>query len=130
MLDRQSHHDAEVAPELAELNLLEKPDGPAAAAMLSAGIGVFALGLLTTLAEAYEGLAGFLEIFQGPVGVGPLAGKATLSMVAWLISWAVLAVVWRRRDVNLKSTFYIGLALGVLGAIGTFPIFFQLFAAE
>lgn len=127
---QQTHHDAEVAPELAELNLPEKSDGPAAAAMLSAGIGVFFLGLLTTLAEASEGLKGFLEVFQGPVGVGPLAGKAVLSIVAWLISWAVLAAAWRNKDTDLKKIFYIGLALGVIGAIGTFPLFFQLFAAE
>lgn len=31
--------------------------------------------------------------------------------------------------VDLKRAFYIGLGLGVLGAIGTFPTFFQIFAA-
>ena len=43
--------------------------------MVSAGFGIFVLGLLTTLAEASEGIKDFLEDFQGSVDVGPLAGK-------------------------------------------------------
>jgi len=49
-----SHHDEQVAAELADLHLHDKPDGPGAAMMVSAGIGIFALGLLTVLAEASE----------------------------------------------------------------------------
>jgi hypothetical protein len=124
------HHDDEVEPALSGLHLADKPDGPGAAAMMSAGIGIFVLGLLTTLAEASEGIKGFLEDFQFGVGVGPLAGKTTLAVVAWAGSWIALHLMWRRRDVDLRRSFTIGVVLGVLGAVGTFPIFFQMFAAE
>lgn len=123
-------HDEEVAPELAELRLADRADGPAAAAMVAAGIGVFALGLFTTLAEIFEGFKSFLERFDVVDGVGPLAGKTTLAVLVWALAWAVLAVVWRGKDSNLRRMFTIGLVLGILGAIGTFPPFFEAFAPE
>ena len=39
--DPNLHNDAEVAPELAPLDLAPKPDGPAAAVMIASGLGVF-----------------------------------------------------------------------------------------
>ena len=122
------HHDQEVAPELAELDLPDKPDGPGAAAMLAAGIGIGTLGVLTTAAEANEDVKGFLEDFQGSVGVGPLAGKTTLAVVVWAVAWLVLALMWKAKDVDLKKPFFTGLALGIVGILGTFPTFFQAFA--
>jgi hypothetical protein len=123
-------HGDDLVPELEPLHLEAKPDGPGAAAMLAAGIGIFVLGLLTTLNEASESLSSFLEDFQGSVGVGPLAGKTILGSVAFFASWAILGVLWWNRTVNIKKIFYIGLALGILGAVAMFPPFFEAFAAE
>ena len=125
-----TRHDEAIAPQLAELGLADKPDGPGAAAMLAAGIGIFALGLFTTLAEISEGFKEFLAGFDFVDGVGPLAGKTILAVVVWAVAWAILGVIWRGRDVNLRPTFTIGLVLGILGAIGTFPPFFQALAGE
>lgn len=125
--ENETGNDEEVAPELAALNLPDKPDGPGAAAMLSAGIGIFVLGLLTTLAVISSGLKDFLADFQGSAGVGPLAGKTTLTVVVWALSWAGLHIVWRKKDIDIKRMFMIGLVLGILGAIGTFPPFFEAF---
>jgi fluoride ion exporter CrcB/FEX len=122
------HHDEEIAPELAALDLPDKPDGPGAAMMISAGIGIFVLGLLTVLAEASEGAKTWLEAWEWGQGVGPLAGKTTIASLAYVLSLVVLWAVWRRSEIDLKKAFYIGLGLGVLGAIGTFPTFFQAFA--
>lgn len=124
------HHDEERAPELAELHLPERPDGPGAASMLAAGIGLLALGILTVLAEASEGIKEFLEDFDFGRGVGPLAGKTTLAVVVWLVSWGILAAGWRGKDVDIRRWFWVGLVLGILGALGTFPTFFLLFEAE
>jgi hypothetical protein len=119
--------DEELAPELAGLSLAPRGDGPAAAATLAAGFGVFVLGLLTTLAVISASLKGFLEDFQGSVGVGSLAGKTTLAMAAWLVSWAALALVWKGRDVRLRTVALVALVLTILGLIGTFPPFFEAF---
>lgn len=125
-----TEHDVERAPELAELQLRDKPDGPGAAAMLAAGIGIFVLGLLTVLSEVSVPIHDSLESLDFGRGVGPLAGKTTLAALAWAVSWIVLAVAWRAREVGIRGAFTVALILGVLGAIGTFPPFFMLFAAE
>jgi hypothetical protein len=124
------HHDDDRAPELAELHLTEKPDGPAAAAMLAAGMGIFVLGLLTVLAEASVPIHDFLERWEFGRGVGPLAGKTTIAVIAWALSWVILAAVWRRKDVNLRPWFTVSVILGILGVLGTFPPIFLSFAAE
>jgi hypothetical protein len=121
------YDDVGVAPELKGLDLVEKPDGPGAAAMISAGVGIFVLGFLTTGAVISSGLKDFLAWWEWGQGVGPLAGKSTIAVIVWLITWLVLYLLWKNKDVVLKTAFYIGLGLGVLGAIMTFPTFFELF---
>ena len=124
-----THHDTNISPELEPLHLADKPDGPGAAMVISAGIGFFVLGFLTVLAEASAGGKAWLQTWEWGQGVGPLAGKTTVASLAYFVSLAVLWVLWRNKEVNLKNAFYIGLALGILGALGTFPPFFQAFAA-
>ena len=126
--DTNAHHGEQVIPELAALDLPDVPDGPGAAAMLSAGIGVFVLGLLTVLSEASTGIHDLMADFQGPVGVGPLAGKTTLAVIAYFASWALLWALWRKRDIDIRLAFWVGLGLGIAGALGTFPPFFTAFA--
>jgi hypothetical protein len=92
-----THHDQEIAPELAALNLPDKSDGPAAAAMLSAGIGIFMLGVFTTGAVITASLKDFLAWWEWGQGVGPLAGKSTVAVIIWLVSWAILYLIWRER---------------------------------
>lgn len=122
-----TEHDVEVAPELAALNLPDRTDGPGAAVMLAAGIGVFVLGLLTVLAVASGGIKDFLGSWAGDAGVGPLAGKTTIASIAFLGSWAAFGFAWKDKHIDIKKMFWIGLVLGSLGAVGTFPPFFELF---
>ncbi|MCC6177049.1 MAG: hypothetical protein IT305_17205 [Chloroflexi bacterium] len=104
-----------------------KPDGPLAAVLLAAGIGSFALGLVTTVAEASEGFRDRLNI---NAGVGPLSGKTIWATIIFVVAWAVLAARLRNRDGLLRSATIIFVVLTVLGLLGTFPIFFQAFAPE
>lgn len=104
-----------------------KPDGPLAAVLLAAGIGSFALGLVTTLAEASTG---FRERLILDAGVGPLSGKTVWATVIFVIAWVVLHVMWRERDRMLRSATTAFIVLTLLGLLGTFPIFFQAFAPE
>ena len=125
---RHPHHDEDIAHELEPFHMEDRADGPGGAAMLAAGIGVFALGLFTTLAEISGGFKTFLESFDFTGGVGPLAGKTILAVIVWLIAWVGFGTAWRSRDVELRPIFMIGLVLGLLGAVGTFPLFFEMFA--
>lgn len=104
-----------------------KPDGPLAAVLLAAGIGSFALGLVTTLAEASME---FRERLILDAGVGPLSGKTVWATVIFVIAWVVLHVMWRERDRMLRSATTAFIVLTLLGLLGTFPIFFQAFAPE
>jgi hypothetical protein len=98
--------------------------GVAAAAMIAGGIGTFVLGLLTTGAEASEGLANALNWWNP---VGPLSGKTGLAVIVWLISWYVLDRVWHNENRRLQQAFTITLILIGLGLLLTFPPFFELF---
>jgi hypothetical protein len=120
--------DVAVEPELAALNLEDKPDGPGAAAMLAAGIGIFLLGLFTVLSEMSEPIHDLLGKMDFGAGVGPLAGKTILGAIGFFASWVILHVMWRDKDVSIKKMFWIGLGLGVVGALLMFPPVFLAFA--
>ncbi|GAA4286539.1 hypothetical protein [Georgenia daeguensis] len=115
---------ASVSPEL---EYAEKPEGPVSAAILAAGVGAFALGVLTTLAEASEGLKQLLNLYDP---VGPLSGKTVGAVIVWLVAWAVLHVMYRGKAIETRKALTASLILIGLGVLGTFPIFFQAFAAE
>ncbi len=100
-------------------------NGAAAAAVLASGLGSFALGLVTTLAEAVPALKNAL-VFSNPAG--PLSGKTTVAVVVWLVAWAALHSAWKDKTVNFNKTFIATLALIALGLLGTFPPFFEAFA--
>jgi hypothetical protein len=104
----------------------DKPEGPIAAAILAGGIGCLALGVITTLAEASTSIKDWLD---WNAGVGPLSGKTGTAIAIWLVAWAVLHVIYRNKPFETRRAFVIALILIALGAVGTFPIFFQVFTA-
>lgn len=116
--------------EVRPLGLEAKPDGPGAAAMIAAGIGILVLGLLTVLAEASEPIHEWLETFEFDRGVGPLAGKTILASAGFFLSWLVFGIALRKKEVNLPRWFWASLILGVAGAILLFPPVFTSFAAD
>lgn len=105
----------------------EKPFGPAAAIMLAAGLGSFALGLFTTLAEASEGFKEFLTFNDR---VGPLAGKTVLAVSIFFASWGILSWFMLSKNPPWKTVLWIAGVLIGLGILMTFPTFFQAFAPE
>lgn len=99
-------------------------NGAAAAAVLAAGIGSFALGLFTTLAEAIAPLKNALNFYNA---AGPLSGKTTMAVLAWLVAWIVLHSMWRNRQVDFGKVFITTLILVALALVGTFPPFYEAF---
>lgn len=116
---------ADTAPPTAAPGHPVRPNGPVAAVLLATGIGSLVLAVLVVWAEASES---FAESLAYSDRVGPLAGKTTWAVVAFLVSWAGLHAYLRRRDVNLHTVWLITLALLALGLLGTFSPFFELFA--
>jgi len=110
-----------------------KPNGPAAAAFLSAGIGAFVLGLMVTLAEASKDFKTFLDFSKNygiGNGVGPLSGKVIIALAAFFGSWIILAFTLRGREVAFGRVFMVMLVLLGLGFALTFPPIFEVFAAK
>jgi hypothetical protein len=98
-----------------------KPSGPAAAAFLAGSIGLLAMALAHWAAEAAPGAKttihniGKLWI-PGAQGIGPYSGKETIGLVVWLVSWAILHYLLRRKQVNLTTY---GIAFLVLIGLAT-----------
>jgi len=122
---RRDGREDEVAWAGDELEIVERPSGPAAAALLAAGFGVFVLGLLTTLAEASTKASDWLN-FQDRVG--PLSGKTIIMGAAWAVAWALASLVVWRRSLPMLAVYGVAALLLALGVLGTFPKFFELFA--
>jgi hypothetical protein len=94
---------------------------------VATGIGVFVIGLVTTLNEASASVSDALNWWNS---VGPLSGKTIVGVVAWLVSWGALYGLWRRRNVRVRTGFIVMLVLVALGLLFTFPPFFELFASD
>ena len=128
-MNTESKRSASIDPAVDELGLAAIPDGPAAAMLISAGIGAVVLGIMIVLAEVSPAANTWLGSFDPKLGVGALAGKVLWSVVAYAVSLAALWGLWRDKDVNLKTISIVAYAMMGLGFLLTFPPFFQLFAA-
>src|SRR2546422_11418280 len=104
-----------------------KPTGPGAGAVVAAGIGTFTIGLMASLAVASAGLNNALNWYNP---TGPLSGKTGVGVVTWLLSWVILHVGWKSKNVKFGRAFRWALALVLLGFLLTFPPVFDLFARE
>ena len=97
-------------------------NGAAMAAILAAGVGAFAMGLVVILNET--------GVFAAPSLYGPaggVSGRTTIAVVLWLGSWAVMHSRWKGRQVESRRVFPTTLILTALGLVLTFPPVWALF---
>jgi hypothetical protein len=99
------------------------PNGPGAAAILAAGIGCAAVGILAFAGDASQAIGKTLN-FYSPVGT--LSGVSTLAIIVWLVAWFALGSTWRERTVDLAKVNVIAFVLLVVGFLLTFPPFMDL----
>src|ERR1022692_3919204 len=76
----------------------EIPNGAAAAAILSAGVGCFSVSVFGLLGDAFPTLAHFFN-FYNPTG--PLSGVTTTAIMIWLMLWAILCRSWGGRSFSM-----------------------------
>ncbi len=105
----------------------DKPNGPAAAALLAGGIGSALFGLIVLFSAVSENFGQALNWYNP---VGSLSGKSILGISSFFISWALLHSMWKDKEVNFNSISTAALVLLAVGLLGTFPPFWHLFAAE
>lgn len=92
--------------------------GQASAAVLSAGIGLFAFGVGVCLSEANKSVAAIFTLYKP---TGPLSGKVAFGIAVWLVSWLVLSKMWNAKPIDLRKPFLASMVLIVLGLLLTFP---------
>jgi hypothetical protein len=100
------------------------PNGFGAAAVLAAGVGCFAIGAVSVVADKVPALARMLNFYKP---TGPLSGVSTVAIVAWVATWGVLHFLWRRRNVGSGRIVAIALVLLAGGVLLTFPLIGDLF---
>ncbi|MBS1816148.1 MAG: hypothetical protein JSS87_14855 [Acidobacteria bacterium] len=93
-------------------------NGPAAAAILSAAVGCFTIGLLQLAADISPAVNKALVFYKGS---GALSGETTIAIVLWLALWFVLNRVWRLKTVKLGTINVVSMVLLVAGIALTFP---------
>lgn len=94
-----------------------------AAALLAAGIGMLALSVVSLMTEFSAGLAETLKIHKG---IGPYSGKMLVSVIFWLLSWAVLSPLFSKRVVEIKTVLYIFIAIMALATLLLYPPFIHI----
>ena len=99
------------------------PNGPGAAAILAAGIGCAALGILALAGDASQAIGSFLN-FYNPAGT--LSGVTTVAIIIWLAAWFVLGSLWGKKSVALGTVNLVAFALLLVGVLLTFPPFMDL----
>lgn len=100
------------------------PNGPGAAAILAAGIGCAAVGIVTLAAEVSETIHEMLNFYNA---VGPLSGVTTVAIIIWLAAWFVLSRLWATKTVTMRQVNLAAFALLGLGLVLTFPPVWGLF---
>ena len=104
-----------------------KPSGPFAAAFFASGIGALVLGILVVLSEASSSIHDALDLKEE---VGPLSGKTVFAVIAWLVSWVILHVALKDKEIEPRKVFiWTGIMFGI-AILLTFPPIFLSFAAE
>lgn len=101
-----------------------KNNGAGAAAIIAAGVGSFALGACVMLAELSPAAKKIMTLSSA---VGPLSGKTTFAIVAWLVAWSGLHLFLREKEVDMFRTAVLAFLLIAFGFLMTFPPFFLLF---
>jgi hypothetical protein len=111
--------------------------GPAAAALISAGIGCVTMMVTHHLSDADKSKA--TEKFVHSLGawipgsyssselwgnIGSYTGKETMLLVGWLVSWPILYVCLKKKNVKSRTIFFWMFALFVAAtAMSWHPLF-------
>ena len=99
------------------------PNGSGGAAILAAGIGCAAIGVLAFAGDAWDSIGKALN-FYNPSGA--LSGVTTLGIIVWLVAWFALDRSWRDKTVGMVRINVWSFVLLAVGFLLTFPPFMDL----
>ena len=99
------------------------PNGSGAAAILAAGIGCAAVGLLSLAGDASDAIGRLLNFYKP---TGTLSGVTTVAIIVWLVAWFAFNGLWREQTVPMVKISVAAFALLAVGFLLTFPPFMDL----
>jgi hypothetical protein len=109
---------------LSSPNISALTNGSGAAALLSAGIGTFAVAILAFVGDKSTLVRSHLAFYKP---TGPLSGVTSVAILIWLLTWGILEWRWRKKTVALGRISATAIALLCLSLVLTFPPFVDLF---
>jgi len=85
-------------------------------------IGLLAMGIVHMATDASTSFSNWVLMvgklwIPNAQGIGPYSGKETFLLIGWLLSWVVLHLLLRKRDMKLAAPvviFVVGMALATL----------------
>ena len=91
--------------------------GPAAAALISAGIGCFTMMVSHHLGDISKEINEMLWSLGTWIpgsktgdemwgNIGSYTGKETMLLIGWLISWPILHTIWKNKSVKSRTIFF------------------------
>lgn len=110
-----------------ESSVAASAQGSVAAALVSAGLGSFVLGLTDVLADASPRMNQLFNLYNP---TGALSGETTLAVVLWLATWFLLERRWPARPPKLGVALAASLALLLAGVALTFPPLVELLSGK
>jgi hypothetical protein len=110
-------------PQHQETDADALPNGTGAAAILAAGIGCAAVGILAFAGDASDRIGQLLN-FYNPTGT--LSGVTTVAILVWVVAWLILDRLWHGRTVSMTSINVIAFTGLIVGFLLTFPPFMDL----
>jgi hypothetical protein len=99
-------------------NVRAIPNGPGAAALVAAGIGCAAVGVLFLAEDASEAINKMLGFYKP---VGALSGLTTVSIIVWLAAWFALNRMWATKTLDMAKVNWVSFGLLAVGFLLTFP---------
>jgi hypothetical protein len=99
------------------------PNGSGGAAILAAGIGCAAIGVLAFAGDAWDAINKALNFYKPS---GTLSGVTTLGIIVWLVAWFALNRLWREKTVAMVRINVWSFVLLAVGFLLTFPPFMDL----
>ncbi|MFM6012270.1 MAG: hypothetical protein ACKO99_16755 [Dolichospermum sp.] len=109
--------------------------GPAAAALISAAIGCFTMMMAHHFSDTNKNIETMLWSLGSWIpgshnpskmwgNIGSYSGKETILLISWLVSWAILSLLWKNKKIKSRTIFFWLFALMVAAtAMSWHPLF-------
>lgn len=95
------------------------------AALLAAWLGLMSLAIANIAADVNTGFKAWITLHEG---IGPYSGKEAFLLGIWLLSWPILHVALRHRELDLKRWFGIFLVGMLIATLLNWPPIFEAIA--